>query len=303
MLSDTIQSYLTLRRALGVSYEVAEVRLRSFARFAAGRGDNHVRAETAIAWARSSSSAQERNQRLRTVARFSRHARALDNHHEVPPAEIFAHPYLRPTPYIFSRADIQRLVAEARLLLPADSLRPLTYSTLFALLATTGLRIGEALALRLEDLTVDGLVVRKSKLRKSRLLPLHESTVAGVQRYLRRRLDLSGKEDHFFVDLDGQRLAYARVRCVFRRLIGQLGLRRGPAQPTPRLHSLRHTFAVRALESCPCQREHVGRHLVALSTYLGHSSVANTYWYLEATAQLLGDISTACASFRKEVAR
>lgn len=300
MLNDTIECYLRLRRALGVSYEKTETRLCSFARFAEQSGDTHVRSETAIAWASSSSSPLERDYRLRAVARFARHAHSLDESHEVPPEAHFAHRYLRPTPYIFLRQDIPRLVAAAQLLPPAGSPRPLTFGALFALLAATGLRISEALALRFADLTVDGLVIRQTKFHKSRLVPLHETAVCGLERYLHHRRGFDTEDDHVFVGMRGKRLAAACARSVFHKLVDQLGLDRGPDQPTPQLHSLRHTFAVRVLESSPYERGQVDRFLLALSTYLGHSSVANTYWYLEATPQLLRDISRACEAFRQE---
>lgn len=303
MLTETVSSYVAVRRALGFSYERAGAVLRRFARFADERGDTLVRTDTVVAWAGAAASLGERNRRLRTVARFARYVHGQDDRHDIPPDDLFPHTRHRPVPYIFSPEGIGRLVAEARLLPPEGSLRPLTYSTLFSLLAATGLRIGEALALRLSDLIADGLVVRTTKFRKTRLVPLHDTAVAGLERYLTRRLPLNGEDDRLLVDHRARKLLYGTVNNVFNKLADRLGLQRGPDQPKPHLHSLRHTFAVRALESCPNEREHVGRHLLALSTYLGHSSIAHTYWYLEATPQLLGDISRACEAFRKDVAR
>jgi integrase/recombinase XerD len=302
MLTEAIQSYIALRRATGYEYQSGGELLLRFARFANDRGDSFVRAATAIEWAGSASSPDGRNRRMRHVACFARHARLEEPRHEVPPGNQFAQPRRRVLPFIYSPEEIRRLVAQALLLKPRDSLRPFTFSTLLALLASTGLRIGEALKLRLTDFTVDGLIIRKTKFKKSRLVPLHETVVAGLDRYLERRLRHPSQDDYLFVNRHGEGLTYPIVSSTFRRLIAALGLRR-PEGPSPRLHSFRFTFAVRALESCPHERTAVGRHMVALSTYLGHVSFKETYWYLEATPHLLQDISAACEAYRKEVAR
>ena len=158
------------------------------------------------------------------------------------------------------------------------TLRRDTYSTLFALLASTGLRVSEAIHLRLDDLTPDGLVIRCSKFRKSRLVPLHETARAGLERYLQRRLAYAPAEPHVFVSLRRKPLLLHDVEVAFRTAARAIGLPDSPrARPTP--HSLRHTFAVRALQACPDGRDAITRHMLALSTYLGHAKVADTYWY------------------------
>lgn len=303
MLSEAVAAYVNLRRALGFVFERAAARLERFARFASERGETHVRAATAIAWAGLPKSPLERDGRLRTVARFARHAYAEDSRHELPPDDVFACPRVRPIPYIFTPEEIQQLLGGALRLSPAGSIRPVTYCTLIALLAATGLRIGEALRLRLEHLSRDGLVIRETKFRKSRLVPLHATARAGLQRYLERRLTLNATDDHLLLDHRGERLRYSSVRSAFYKLTRGLGLRRPAGQPQPRAHSLRHTFAVRALESCPRDGAGVERHMLALSTYLGHGKLAHTYWYLEATPQLLAGIATACERFRQEGSR
>jgi integrase len=236
------------------------------------------------------------------VARFARYVHAEDARHELPPHDFFARPRHRPVPYIFAPRDVQRLVAEARLLKPVGGLRPLVLSSLFALLAATGLRLREALRLRLDDVTPDGLVIRQTKFRKSRLAPLHPTAVAGLERYLERRRALGGQDDHVFLNRHGRALSGESARDAFLQVRSRLDLVRGPDQPQPHLQSLRHTFAVRALERCPHERGAVGRHILALVTYLGHASVAETYWYLEATPELLTDIARACEAHLKELA-
>jgi integrase len=176
------------------------------------------------------------------------------------------------------------------------TLRRDTYSTLFALLACTGLRVSEAIRLRLDDLTPDGLVIRCSKFRKSRLVPLHDTARAGLERYLQRRLAYAPAEPQLFVSLRRKPLLIEDVETAFRTAAQAAGLPDFPrARPTP--HSLRHTFAVRALQACPDGRDAITRHMLALSTYLGHAKVADTYWYLEAVPELMTDIADRCERF------
>ena len=297
MLTKAVEAYIALKQALGYSFQRSAGVLRSFARFATERGDEWVHTTTVMAWSRLACSVKERDNRLRTVVAFAKHVRAEDPRHEISPADIYGYRKQRPVPFIFTPEQISAIVSAASRLGPPGSLRPHTYSTLFALLACTGLRISEALGLCLEDLTADGLVIRETKFRKTRLVALHETAEEGLQKYLSRRLRLPSADGHVFVDGQGEAVRYSAVHQVFRKLVQQLGLYRGQRPPVPRTHSLRHTFAVRALERCPHSREHVGRHLVALSTYLGHSTVAATYWYLEATPELMKDISTAMERF------
>lgn len=291
MLIDTVRSYLALRRAAGFALVNVEPMLEDFARYAHARGDDVVRAETVIAWASRGRSPERRETLLRAVAIFARHARAEDPRHEVPPCHFLGGYYRRPTPFIFSPDQLRQLLEAARRLRPPASLRPHTYATLFGLLAATGLRVSEALALRLEDLTRDGLHIRKTKFQKSRLVPTHPSVVSAVERYLERRRAVGGDAHRLFVGADGRPLRYAIVWWTFGELVRAIGL----ALPRrPHIHSLRHTFAVRALESCPQGLPGIARHQVALMTYLGHSHVASTYWYLQSTPELLRDIARVC---------
>jgi integrase len=178
-------------------------------------------------------------------------------------------------------------------------LRPHTYQTLFALLACTGLRVSEAIRLRCQDFTPDGLMVRESKFRKSRLVPLHRTARAGVERYVTRRHWMRSRDDPLFVSHRGRPVPYSAARTAFRTALQTVRVDASPSRRRPTLHCLRHTFAVRALEACPGGRDRIARHTVALSTYLGHSTLAATYWYLEATPHLLRDIAEACERFFK----
>ncbi|HEY3642749.1 MAG TPA: tyrosine-type recombinase/integrase [Xanthobacteraceae bacterium] len=290
MLTAAIDRYLELRRALGHKLQTSEVMLRSFARYARTRGETHITGSSALAWAALTPTARQRAKRLTVIIGLARFLHAEDPRHEIPPRALACPTPPRPLPYIFSAEEIRRLAHAANQLPPRRTLRPLTFSTLFSLLAVTGLRISEALELRIDDFTRDGLIVRETKFHKSRLVPLHESTAAALTRYLERRQQLTTYTDHIFVSLGRTPICYATAYRTFRLLCANIGL---PSSPRVRLHDLRHTVAVRALEACPEGRDQVTPHILALSTYLGHASLRGTYWYLQTTPQLLYDIAGA----------
>jgi integrase/recombinase XerD len=296
MMTQELDSYLAVRRAAGFQLKKVEKFLRSFVRFNEDRA--HISAQTVIEWARQGSSPPQRSFRLKTVAAFARYLSAEDPRHEIPPDDLFGgYQIRRRIPFIFTVADIDRLVESASLLGPPDSLRRHTYSGLFALLSITGMRVSEALALRFEDVAPDGLWVRNTKFGKTRFIPLHPTAVAGLEKYLVQRRRVAGAESHVFISIRGKRLAYSVVQYRFEKLVRALEFHARPGQPHPHIHDLRHSFATRALESCPEGRDAIARHTVALSTYLGHSDIRNTYWYLEATPTLLSDIAGACERF------
>ena len=270
--------------------------LKSFAAFSEARGHHYISSDIAIEWAGLARSVSQRARRLGTIIRFARYLRAEDPRHEVPPAVFGAERPPRPTPYILTAEQIRQLVEAASQSGSSHAPRA-TYSTLFSLLACTGLRVSEAIRLRYDDITPDGLVIRRTKFRKSRLVPLHETARAGLERYLQQRRPYAPFDDHVFVSLRRKPLLLADVDRAFRTAVKQVGLPhgRGRARPTP--HSLRHAFAVRALQTCPDGRDAITRHMLALSTYLGHSTVANTYWYLEAVPDLMRDIAEQAERF------
>ena len=297
MLTQDVQSYLAVRRAMGFALHSEGTLLQSFATFSEGAGKNHVCTEAAIKWAGLARSTTTRARRLGQVIRFARYIRAEDNRHETPPAVFGCEKGPRPTPYIFSIGDIRRLVQAASELGRRNAFRGRTYGTFFALLACTGLRVSEAIRLCFDDITSDGLIIRCSKFRKSRLVPLHETAQAGLERYLQTRRSFAPFDNHVFVSLRRRRLLVGDAETAFHQSLEKLGLPRGPGDAHPTIHSLRHSFAVRALETCPDGRDRITKHMVALSTYLGHSKVADTYWYLEATPYLMRNIADSCQSF------
>ena len=287
-----IDRYLALRRSVGFVLSNAQYLLHSFAAFAADRQQRHVRTATLIDWASRAPSSAQRHTRYQTVSQFAQHAHLEDPRHELPLPKHFGPSKTRRVPRIYTPAEIDRLVLAAAQLPARDALRPQTYATLISLLAATGLRISEALHLRYGDLTPDGLLIRKTKFQKSRLVPLHETAVAGLGRYLAQRRTVHPATDNVFVDDNGQPLAYGTAYRVFGGLAQAAGI--APLRGhRPRLHELRHTFALRALQAAPVGRQRIGQHMLALTTYLGHVSIDSTYWYLESTPELLDDIATA----------
>ncbi|VIO69732.1 tyrosine-type recombinase/integrase [Bradyrhizobium ivorense] len=218
--------------------------------------------------------------------------------HELPPANHFGARKKRRTPHIYTTDEISRLVEAALWLRPTRGLRPHTQATLIALLSSTGLRISEALKLTIADVTRDGLLIRETKFRKTRLVPLHDTAVAGLQRYLARR-GPGSDDDPVFIDKCGRPLRYIAVKETFDRLVDKAGIRSTSAR-RPRLHDLRHTFAVRALQGSPTGRGRCGAHMAALATYMGHVNIYATYWYLEATPDLLRDVAMASEAFMSE---
>lgn len=295
MLTDAVTAYLALRHAAGFACRSEGALLQSFARLSVARAESFVRSSLAIEWAGLARSLPQRARRLGVVRRFARYMHAEDMHHEIPPAVFGAEKRARPTPYILSLDQIRQLVHAASCS-GYRTLRRETYRTLFALLASTGLRVSEAIHLCLEDITPDGLVIRCSKFRKSRLVPLHDTARAGLERYLQRRGPYAPTDPHVFVSLRRKPLLVHDVEVAFRTAARASGLPDGPrARPTP--HSLRHTFAVRALLACPDGRDAITQHMLALSTYLGHAKVADTYWYLEAVPELMTDIADRCERF------
>ena len=299
MLNAAIDSYLAHRRAAGFQLKDQEGILRDFTGFACAKGDTFVRTRTVLEWARARAGSPLRScVRLRTVVHLARYLQAEDERHEVPPEAAFGrHRPRRRPPFVFTPQQVKALVRGAETLDPRTSLQPRVYSTLFGLLACTGLRISEALNLRLEDVTPEGLVICNTKFGKSRLLPLHPSTRKALDRYLARRSREAGSCRYLFVSRTGRKLPETTVRGVFLGLVRALGIAGPHDEPRPRLHDLRFYFANQVMAKGPDAHGGISRHMVALTTYLGHSDVRNSYWYLEASPMLLSKIADDCESF------
>ena len=214
MLTTAATTYLAVRRASGFALRNQGFQLKSFAAFSEARGHRYICAAVAIEWAGLSRSVMQRARRLGTVIRFARYLRAEDACHEVPPAIFGTEKAPRPTPYILTTEDIRRLVTAAAQSM-SRALCGATYSTLLALLASTGLRVSEAIRLRYDDITPDGLVIQRTKFRKSRLVPMHETARAGLERYLHQRRPYAPFDDHVFVSVLRKPLRVADVDRAF----------------------------------------------------------------------------------------
>lgn len=294
MMDSQIERYVALHRSFDRKFDLQERFLQQFADYAHAFGDQHIKVERLYDWCRSASSQNVARDRFDHLRRFCLYARAEDDRHEVPPAGVFGRgKRRRPTPRIIEPEQLAAIMQAALDLPPEGKISRHTYHYLFGLLATTGLRISEALALQRDDITADGLVVRNGKFGKQRLVPIQPSTRAALTAYLGIREKLGANGDDLFVTTRGRAPHKIVAHIVFVRLARHLGFRGPTGTPGIRVHDLRHTFAVRSLESCPRDPEAIRHHMAALSTYLGHTDVTNTYWYLEATPVLLRDIAAA----------
>jgi len=295
MLIDDIERYIALRQSLGFKLQKPARQLRSFARFAMPRGESHIRAATAVAWAATAPTPEARHRWLGYVVRLARFLRAEDPAHEIPPEKLFAIRKSRLVPYIYTPDELTRILDTAGQLRQQkpNPLRRQLYVTLFGLIAATGLRVSEALNLRLGDMLPGGVLhIRETKFNKSRLVPLHKSVVEALERYLDIRRRFAGPDDHLFLSVKGTALAYTTVNYTFRRVLQLANIAPGRTR-RPRIHDLRHSFATRVLQQCGTERDAVARHFVALATYMGHADIAHTYWYLQATPELMTDIAAA----------
>ena len=291
-LRRAVEEYLTLRQRLGARLRGVASGLRAFTRFASHEGASHVTIDVALRWATLSEGSHLVTvaSRLRMVRVFAQWRQAIDPRTEVPPADLVHARYRRKRPYLYSDEEVARLIRAARRLPSAGGLRGLTYATLFGLLAVTGMRVSEVVALDGADIKLDDgvLVIRRSKFRKSRLVPVHASTRKNLEDYAanRDRLLPRLKAAAFFVSEKGTRITHWAARYTFAKVSGQIGLRppiRGPRHGHgPRLHDLRHRFAVRTLVDWYRAGIDAERALPQLATYLGHVHVNQTYWYLEA---------------------
>jgi integrase len=239
---NAIETYLSVRRTAGYSLSNTEYRLRSFGNFAASRRETHIRTATAIKWASETASLAQRHTRYETVRLFAEYIHLEDEHHELLPANYFGYRKTRRVPHIYSPREIQLLVFTASQLKPLDSLTPHTYVALISLLAATGLRISEALGLLISDITPNGLLIRKTKFQKTRLVPLHPTAVAGLRSYLARRQTANCVDEHLFLSKKGRSLRYSEVYEVFRKLLKLADLvpLRGH---TPRIHELSYVLS------------------------------------------------------------
>lgn len=287
-LAKAVPFYLEKRRQLGFPLIEDGQMLRQLAGYAAQRHHRGpLTTELALAWAQSPSAASRHwwARRLDAARRFARFWSAFDPRTQVPPSGALGPAYPRRAVHLYTAEEISALMQAA---FELDGLLGLSFSTLIGLLACTGLRIGEAL--RLQDKDIDWsaglLMVRHSKFRRSRQIPLQASGLNALKRYHRKRQKHPSGTGcgSFFLDHKGRAVYYGQAASIFRSLRERLGWNQ---EPIPRLHDLRHTFAVRCLIEAYRREEDIAPKVLALATYLGHTSIQNTYWYLSAVPELL----------------
>jgi len=305
------EQYLAERRRLGFNVRTVAYSLRGFVRHIeviSHRGLLTI--EVMADWARRDSHGSNDPhtwaRRLKHLRAFARWLRQFEPLTEIPDHTIFGRIDERQAPHIYSEPEIVDLLAAARRLGPATAPRGLVFETLFGLVASCGLRIGEALSLRNADVDLRHgmLLIRKAKFGKSRQVPMHPSTIEALRRY-RRALDMAGEpaepEAAFFIGTRGQRhglpLGDRQVHRVFVELREQLGWRNRGNHHAPRIHDLRHTFVVRRITQWQTQGVDVDQAMLALSTYVGHAEVGNTYWYLSAAPELMAVAGDRFAAF------
>lgn len=292
-LRQAIEDYIQLRQGLGLKFQTAARELRHFAAFLEKKDATHVTIALALEWATRSSTACPTTgaQRITLVRGFSRHWSATDPRTQIPPESLLPFRPQRARPYLYSEEELASLLNAAKQMVPHEGLRAKTYYCVFGLLAVTGLRISEVVRLERPDVDFDEsmLIVRKSKFGKTRLVPLHPSTVAELADYGAAR-DMRVPKPMttaFFLNEHGRPLLTGTVRNRFREMCRRIGLRT-PTGRGPRLHDFRHRFAINTLTRWYRDNEDTERLLPVLSTFLGHTAVACTYWYISAEPELMG---------------
>jgi integrase len=291
LLRGHLVDYLALRRALGYRMVRPEKLLRQFLDHLDRAGESTITVATALQWARLPAGG-DRNwwaYRLSAVRGFATYLHGIDPVHQVPAADLLPQRPRRASPYLYSDAEVAALIAAASTL--SAPLRRATFATLIGLLAVTGVRVGEAIALDRGDvdLAAGRLTVRFGKFGKARELALHPSTIEQLRSYQdeRRHLAPMTGTSAFFVSLTGTRLRYCNVHHAFHRLVRLAGLTPRSSSCRPRIHDLRHTFAVRSMLDAYAAGQDGQTRLTLLSTWLGHVHPASTYWYLSASPELM----------------
>lgn len=287
-LHQALSDYLTLRRGLGFKLQSDGVRLQNFLSFLEEKNATYITMRLATEWALRTRGAQP-GKRLRMVRGFAKYTAAFDSRTEVPPANLIPVKAIRPRPYIYSDEEVRCLLDAAR---AYDTGKPQgTYYCLFGLLIVAGLRVGEAMRLRVDDVDLENgiLTIRDTKFAQSRLVPLHPTAVRELKNYKSRRDALFSAHllSHFFITAKGTPLYHESVYRVFRPLLLKISLRKTVTGSGPRLHDFRHRFAVQTMIDWYRSGEEVERRVPILSTFLGHASVDSTYWYLTEYPELM----------------
>ena len=307
-LHRAVNDYLALRRSLGLKLREYGECLHEFVSFLKKHGCSHITNKLAVEYAtqRQDEKPVSWARRLIIIRGLARYRIGADPRTEIPPVGLLRFRSQRARPYLYSEGEVRRLLAAALKIESPHPLQPRTYYCLFGLLAVSGLRVGEAINLQPQDVDCgEGvLTIRGAKFGKSRLVPLHPSTRAVLRDYAQRRDQIFTRRpvSYFFVTSRGTRLEKPNLSRIFRELSRQIGIRKPGVRHGPRLHDLRHRFAILALLRWYRTDHDVARHLPVLSTYLGHVNVSDTYWYLGSTPELLAAASQRVEARWKGVA-
>lgn len=309
-MKEQVEAYLAARRSAGFDLRIAGQQLLGFGRFADQIGHRGpLTVAVAVRWAQGAPRATPLTwaRRLEVLRPFMKYRAQFDPGTEIVPARLFGPAHRRLVPHIYTDQEIKSLLYAAKQLRPINGLRPLTYSTLFGLVASTGLRISETLMLAPPDVDLSGecLLVRETKFRKSRLVPVHPTTAGALRRYVqaRRRRFSDRRIETFFVSDQATPLVYRTVHNTFATLRARLGWKGRGDYAAPRLHDLRHTYLCRALLRSYRQQQSVDHIIDLLSTYVGHAKVSDTYWYITAIPELLALAGQRFAQFAERGAQ
>ena len=311
-LRKAVGEYLRLRRAFGFKMRGVDGPLYSFVAFVEKAGRSYITTDLSLRWAQLSTDVQPAawRARLEKVRGFALWRSSVDPRTQVPAPGLLPYRYHRRPPYVYRDSEIRKIISAAYQISSAKGLKGPTYATLFGLLAVTGMRGCEALALDRTDVNLEQgmLYVRQTKFGKSRLVPLHHSTCTALSRYadLRDRILQNPASPAFFASDDGARITSGGIKYYFGKMVCEARIGtpvKRPGRRSPALHGLRHSFAARTLLDWYRAGLDVEREIPKLATYLGHAHISGTYWYLEAVPELLQFATRRLSQVQKEVRR
>ena len=290
-LTTSLGEYIKVRRSLGYQLKSVERNLKKFIAYLKKKGCQYITVQLALEWATLPKNVKRStwSRRLSIVRLFAQYRKAEDPRTEIPPSHLLSQKPDRAIPYIYSEKEIHQLLKACQSL-SSRGLRHCTYYTFFGLMAVTGCRISELISLNREDLDIKNnwIIVRNSKYDKSRLLPLHPTTMQQLKKYSKIRDQFPVRDiNAFFLSDHGKRITEWSTRFAFIQISKQIGLRGQFDSNGPRIHDIRHTFAVKALLNWYRKGINIDQKITLLSTYLGHKKPTDTYWYMTGTAELL----------------
>jgi site-specific recombinase XerD len=301
-----IEEYLVFRRRLGFALTMDAYRLRQFAAFADASGHNHLTIALAAQWARSACRQTPLTwaRRIEVLRGFAHYCQRFDNETEIPPRDLFGPAHRRLIPHIFTSEEIFLLLEATQQLLPLDGLRPATCRSVFGLLASCGLRISEAVNLKKHEVDLDTgiLQISETKFHKCRWVPMHPTVTAALEGYAHRRDQMVSKpvSDHFFLLDNGKPANQSGMLYALHCLCRSQGWQTRGDYPQHRLHDLRHTFIVNRVLRFYAEGIELDRAVLALSTYVGHAKVSDTYWYFTGIPELMAIAAERFHLFSRE---